>query len=774
MTIERINKLWSILHASRSSGRLKLVKVAKMAHEQGLALNAAEVSAFIETLLDPAGICPTPISEFISSYISDFMARSILDPWAGLGTLLIPLAQSTHADTVCGISSNTHQVELAKTIAAGINVSWLYGDPLTELDKVAGSFDVIASCPPLSVEKTTLSLRDDDESVLHIHDDINHLVLLKSCLRLTNDGVGLFVVSPAFVASKHPKRVLASLGRFGLKLEAYISTPPGMFAPLTALSAALVIIRRGRPTNIFVAELGDNSERNAVILKNLKARIVGREVALGRLVDIDAFRGYPALIAEVRLEQLARRLGFEAMPLTDVATEINLTKASDMPGFEDRSNAVYLPLIGRSNAVALLSELTLKPHNYAQIVIDPKVADAQYIAGFFNTKVGLAIRNAACSGIWISKITKNSLSGMRLFLPDRDTQLTTIENSSRIDDLINELRELRHRLWNQPRQIDETLNSVKLVNREDRFTEWLETLPFPLASILWTYHASGEDHRQRYAHLLSFFEALAEFMATILLSGFSSDQDLFKAERSALGEILAKSSLSIERSSFGTWVRIMERLAKKGRTMLNEGVEELVSCQNLFRTSDRAIFDLLFSGKLVGLLQQTNMLRNNWKGHGGVVSDKTAYERHVILQNHLIKMREYIANAWEAYQLVLPRSGKFVSGSYTYSVARIMGSRTPFESMELSLGEPLEDGYLHILSPEEPRALKLLPLVKVMPSPATEQNACYFYNRWQAGDIRFISYHFDVEAEIVAPFDDTAAALRLIMPEEVHRSDARL
>src|SRR5262249_59989959 len=54
-------------------------------------------------------------------------------------------------------------------------------------------------------------------------------------------------------------------------------------------------------------------------------------------------------------------------------------------------------------------------------------------------------------------------------------------------------------------------------------------------------------------------------------------------------------------------------------------------------------------------------------------------------------------------------------------------------SQEVELVEPMDDGHLYLKSPEEKRALKLLPLIKVMPSPRTAENACYFYNRRQRG-----------------------------------------
>ena len=41
---------------------------------------------------------------------------------------------------------------------------------------------------------------------------------------------------------------------------------------------------------------------------------------------------------------------------------------------------------------------------------------------------------------------------------------------------------------------------------DDDFEQWLERLPFPLASILWRYYAD-EEPGVKNAHLFNFFEA---------------------------------------------------------------------------------------------------------------------------------------------------------------------------------------------------------------------------------------------------------------------------
>jgi len=41
-----------------------------------------------------------------------------------------------------------------------------------------------------------------------------------------------------------------------------------------------------------------------------------------------------------------------------------------------------------------------------------------------------------------------------------------------------------------------------------------------------------------------------------------------------------------------------------------------------------------------------------------------------------------------------------------------------------------------------------------MESPKTAQNACYFYNRIDEKGIRWISYHFETDADVPLPLDE--------------------
>ena len=77
----------------------------------------------------------------------------------------------------------------------------------------------------------------------------------------------------------------------------------------------------------------------------------------------------------------------------------------------------------------------------------------------------------------------------------------------------------------------------------------------------------------------------------------------------------------------------------------------------------------------------------------------------------------------------------------------LQGANTPFRKETRQLSEPPKRNTLYLLDKDRDSAVELLPLVKISSSPKEAANACYFYNRKQPSGIRYVSYHFEKEAD---------------------------
>jgi hypothetical protein len=748
-----IAKFWATANKVRGSGESPLHAFLK---QQTTPADPAALNTVAQIFGE--WFTPHPVLLFAKYLMAIRKPQSILDPSAGNGILLASLAGESEAKGV-GLIQNPSELEKAKLLGTGPEVEWRLGNPFQLLDRISESFDAVIGNLPFGMQREALRVSSDG-TVIEADDEKGRLILLLSALRLAPNGIGLFVVSNSFFYRSNENSVRHVLPRLGFRFSGCLSIPPGAFRPLAAIGGILLAIERGDSKKVFVGELSGDEERSELLAKNFADSIDGADLSLGKLIDLNNFREYPQLEEENRVSKMAAEFGAPRVALKSIASEFNLTKTDAFP---ERANCVYLPLIGTSQAVTELGAGTIKPHNYVQVVLNDSVADARYVAGFFNTPLGRTIRKSLCSGSYIPKITKASLQEASIYLPAREVQVQTISGATVLANASSHIRELEAKLWAQPKQIGNILASVNALSKKDSLPEWLDHLPFPLASILWTYHASGADPKARYEHLLHFFEALAEFMATVYLSGFSTQPGAFEAERHNLFSALEQAKVTVAHGTFGTWKTVVEYLGKRARHLLNGQPSDYDICSGLFCCGNDEVLEMLFSKSLVSIVQETNANRNQWTGHGGIVGIQAAEERHAGLLATVAKLRDVFGTIWDSFELVRPISCRVRSGIFENEVDRLLGPRVPFERVQRKTSQPLDSDSLYLLPVHEARALKLMPLVKIMPAPRTAQNACYFYNRTQKDQqIRFVSYHFEHEAEVVDKFADTLEILHLI------------
>lgn len=83
----------------------------------------------------------------------------------------------------------------------------------------------------------------------------------------------------------------------------------------------------------------------------------------------------------------------------------------------------------------------------------------------------------------------------------------------------------------------------------------------------------------------------------------------------------------------------------------------------------------------------------------------------------------------------------------------------PFETVELDLRYPIEDGRLHLVSAATGEVCPLLPFVRLGSPPEEELHACYFFSRVDGRESRWVSFHFEQRPEVFTPSDDMLTVL---------------
>jgi hypothetical protein len=302
-------------------------------------------------------------------------------------------------------------------------------------------------------------------------------------------------------------------------------------------------------------------------------------------------------------------------------------------------------------------------------------------------------------------------------------------------------------------QNDEGRRVLINVALQSTFEKWTEALPFPLASILWRYHADAGANL-KVDHLLYFFEALAQFATIVMLSALHSDRQLFKDKRSSWFRDdvqQSRRSQGLKQATFGYWVIIGNRLAKFTRDMLKTHKDR---CLELYRTENADLIASLTSEDLYAILWRAKDHRNDWRGHCGMASEEEESRRLEILEWELANVEELLIchssspdgfifhSRFEDSLLVTPRQSEYDGRVYDYEVDLLQGSRMIFRQIHVHSLDPMEKGKIYLLEPDVRRPLEIIPFFRIKPSPRMDEKACYFYNRVEKDGVRWISYHF--------------------------------
>jgi len=324
----------------------------------------------------------------------------------------------------------------------------------------------------------------------------------------------------------------------------------------------------------------------------------------------------------------------------------------------------------------------------------------------------------------------------------------------------------------RPRTAEKVLEALKPARvyrtAEEGLFPWAETLPFPLASILWHYDGEPEPGA-KVACLLKFFEALAQFAATFLVSACIADRPLLAANRAAwFGGSKQRKPLELRLATLGTWVELSERLAETLRALLNseDGADR---CRQLFAAADLELVDALASAELTGILRHAWDRRNSWSGHGGIAGDRIHRERLGDLQELLARSQTLLGWSFEVWTLLKPGPMTRSHGVFDLTATILKGPNQAFRRKQIQVTEALDAAHLYMVNNGNARALELVPLIRVITA-TTGQDACYFYNRLEGIAVRWVSYHFLAEPELVLPDDEVIELLASLLPPEAVRS----
>jgi predicted RNA methylase len=695
---------------------------------------------------------PQMLVSFIGQLAAQHSAKSVLDPTCGLGLLLHSVAKSTQAQIVHGIEINTEIGNISRAVLSN-KATVFAGDALKPHIGLLPQYDMIVANPPFGAIHKMDGLNNTQLFPI----ELGHQLAVWACNRLSQSGIAIILLQQSFLWQKDGEKALNAIHKAGYRIRALIHVPGGTFSH-TSKDAYLTVIEHGVQQQVFVSQLINSPEHQQRLINNYRYKKSDNQLTLGRMCDLATFRGFNYLVNQERIKRLARDLGWSSIRASNVIVSVYSLRKGNI---EAPPNCLYIHIL-RKKATLTLDDIDINSpayKYYLRLQINQEYADARYLVYWFNhapigqaTLVGI---NHYDSQFGPLRINMTALNNMSIYLPPLKTQQQALQGLDNLNRIRAEANDLEATLWSSSNPIDDVVHKIQTINQEDRYQDWLESLPFPLASILWRHHASGASYQERFKTLLHFFEATAAFIATIHLSAFMSDNALWKKTTPILQEKLTQENLSLEIASFGAWKFFVEYLSGRCRK-LDDDVRA-----RIYGTSNHNHIEMICHANLLSVLQRANKIRNDNDGHSGVIGNNEAKKYHDELFGLVTTLRGVFGRTWRNYELIQPLQNHYQKGIYTYNVNLLIGVHSnPFEVVKRDSSSPLEHERLYLFDASSQRGLLLQPFMHVIPSPQNHVNACFFLNRNQNNDKRFVSYHFEQESSITIQSLELDAALK--------------
>jgi hypothetical protein len=739
MNNEKRNLIWKELDSVRSgfsiNKRTDILFLERLANELGIdrlreVLNSDRLRQLL--LTRHSLLIPDYLISFIEFLANDNDPKSYYDPWITSESYLIRRKISKPV----GFCEMRAEFEILQDIL-DVNVEQIQlGISLTSSESLVSNFDFICSFPPF--EKKVVHQNE----IVHSSDFTTNC-LIDSFSKLNDNGVIVLLMSPRIAFHKATK---ALLRQHDITINGLFFCERGTFAPVTNMSSYLVVASKKRSNRCFVAKLTADERTNEVIFKNFKNAQIGKAVELGRLVDFDSFDSFHSLFSLEKLESIGKKTGIAPTSFGDLINDIVRLKSKSIDDVVHQNNCIYMRIAGNHRVYNDPAEIkNLK--NCFQITLKSEKVNSKFLTNYFNSPLGMLSISSRDAQNTIPHITKKQLSTVDVFVPDLSTQLNIIETNNKIDQLTLDLADHKKQLWRHPKAINSINKKLAFFEKDEKVDHWIDSLPFPISSILWKYFSTNETSKKE-EHLLHFFEAFSEFVSMLMISAFNTNKEIYETESHKWkGE--GKFEDWYLRADFGGWNNLAANLSKATRTLLNEK-DSMTRCNEMFGNPEEAFLEFITSKSLINILSDVREYRNKWKGHGGVANEKEHKNRVTILEAKLTELRKLIGDGFSSCKIISANSNTYSNGIYTFNAKELTGNRTPFNEIDIESLIPLDKNKLYIVHSGQNKPIELVPFIKFN----QETGACYYYSSMKDSKVRWISFHYEEAAELSEELDD--------------------
>lgn len=319
-------------------------------------------------------------------------------------------------------------------------------------------------------------------------------------------------------------------------------------------------------------------------------------------------------------------------------------------------------------------------------------------------------------------VSANGAEVIRLPVPPISVQLQTVRGAAHLASMEATVARLCDELWRRPQDAARVLAELEAGAKADPVRRWLETLPYPLASVLQRSSAL-RDPRERLEGLLHFYEAMAQFGCAVLLSILRADPDLLALAQPDIARAVGRRGDLFDRAEFGRWTKLGKTLAQAISRISEE--RELQPRLEEAAGPTAELMAQLTGQRIWQVLDQARGNRNT-RAHSGVLPLPEVEGWIATLEVLLSEAELALASGLEDIDLARADQGRLTRGLRVYPRAqRLRGPNGVFDEFELRTRVDLESGHLVFVGRDVPisSVLMLVPLVRVGGTKRISRNA---------------------------------------------------
>lgn len=491
-------------------------------------------------------------------------------------------------------------------------------------------------------------------------------------------------------------------------------------------------------------------------------------------------------------QELLKSLKVTGWPTTRLSAFVNrfdYLRSASAPEREEQvaglagGNRLIVPVDNGIDVVAGDPEEVLTRHRGIVLDLLPGLAP-DFVSGWLNSTAGRLARAvaAAATGFTDSprSVSRNEawtlIDEIIVPVPEPSDQEAFAAEHAAIAAGFLRLRELDESMWRAPGTIGEARQATGKLLTTGTLDEWAQTLPYPMASALATVLSDRHPDPQQYRR---FWEATAIFLVCYLLGALQQDGSLWDTEVPVLIETVKGTGSSFERTTFGTWKAVLDRLSKLFREGLNAAdADERARYSQLLGNPPRDLITRILDAEVGRLVNEAIIMRNKMEAHGGTMSSRQRSQYRRTWETLTGRLRDAIGSGFSEFTLVRPGHMDYDGEKFLNYTKVLVGTTTPFKPLAVTTVRPLSNrpfpDYLYLVSPSGDYT-RLAPFARIGSGypgeePDNADFTCYFYNRRENGKktnkLRFIPYQLAREDHIIREYPEVLSLVEALTPPD--------